>query len=259
VLARADRVTVTTPELREDLIRRHPRLAPDKLLVIYNGYDEPDFEAVGFLPPRPRFEILHAGLVIPSYRDPVPFLRAVAKLIAAGDLAREETAVVFLGSGQYVESAEFRAAVHGLGLDDVVEVHGRVSHRETLRRLQQAAVLLLLQGTDTQSQIPAKAFEYLRAGRPILALAIEGATTRLLADLGASIIVDPSSVDAIAAALRSVYRAWQVDPERVARVPGVARFGRAALTAELAAVLDDLTGARALTPSELEKGACDVR
>lgn len=259
VVTRADRITVTTPELRDDLMRRYPDLPPSKFVVIYNGYDESDFDALGSLRAAPRFEVLHAGLVTPGYRDPVPFLRAVAGLIAAGDLMRAEIDVVFLGAGEYVESAAFRAIVRDLGLDDVVKVQARIPHRETLRRLQRAAVLLLLQGTDTQSQIPAKAFEYLPVGRPILALAIPGATTRLLDELGAGVVADPSSAEAIAPALRSVYRDWKSAPDRIVRVPGVARFSRAALTTELAAVLDDLVGPKIVTSPSHENDASHSR
>jgi len=49
--------------------------------------------------------------------------------------------------------------------------------------------LLLLQASNCNSQIPAKVYEYLRAGKPILALTDpEGDTATLLRNLGINTI-----------------------------------------------------------------------
>jgi len=65
-----------------------------------------------------------------------------------------------------------------LGLEDLIELAPFIPHRDALVRLSRAAALLLLQASeDTRSLIPAKAFEYLRLGLPIVGLAFEGATS----------------------------------------------------------------------------------
>ena len=62
--------------------------------------------------------------------------------------------------------------------------------------------LLLLQGPTCNHQIPAKAYEYLRVGRPILALTShEGDTAALLQDAGGASITDLMDEDALSRAI----------------------------------------------------------
>jgi glycosyltransferase involved in cell wall biosynthesis len=243
VVQGADRIVVTTSYLRDDFLRRYPRLDPAKIQVIYNGYDEGD---VAPLPPptqkRERFEMLHAGLVTAAYRDPTPVLQAVSSLIAQGRLDRGRVRIVFLGGGKYPASPEFAAGVRRLGLQDVVEVAGRVSHAEALERTREADCLLLLQASeDTRALIPAKAFEYLRAGRPILALAKPGATPELLRDMEQATVVDPARPDEIERAIAGGYEAWRDSPVPIVVERKIDRYERANLTAELARILHELT------------------
>ncbi len=235
----ADRVTVTTPEFRVNLLERYPDLPPGKFRVIFNGYDEGDFRHIGDGTVPSRFEILHAGMVTPEYRDPVPLLRAVSSLIQEGQLPRAEVRIVFLGGGAYLETPAFCRTVAELELMEVVQILGRIPHRNALSRLREAAVLLLLQASDdTRSLIPAKAFEYLRVGRPILALTPDGATSALLRSAGVGAIVDPSSPKSLREAVYSLYLLWKREPERVVRPSDISRFSRVALTGELARLLD---------------------
>lgn len=254
VVRHADAVVATTPDLLDELRTRHARVPAKKFSVIFNGYDSDDFDdAWDRITPPPVFELIHAGMLTPDYRNPIPLLTALASLLARGEIARPDVRVVFLGAGAYVESGAFRDAVASLGLGDVVQVMARLPHRESLRRLYQAAVLVVLQDDEARALIPAKVFEYLRVGRPILSLTAEGATPRLLRELGVGIVADPSSPDAIAAALRRLYADWRAHGVRPASAADIGRFARAALAGELAARLDAVVdGHRAL---ELSAGA----
>lgn len=246
VVRSADCVTVTTPYLRGDFLARYPDLSPEKVRVIYNGYDEADFAGQEAPARGDRFEILHAGLVSPDYRDPAPLLEAVASLIADGTVRPETIRVVFLGGSQYLATPQFTSTVQRLGLGEVVEVLGRLSHRETLRRLRRASCLLLLQASDdTRSLIPAKAFEYLRVGRPILALTLEGATSDLLKEMDRCLVVNPSDRARLRDAVAGLYREWRDSPHAIVTARAVQRFERTTLTAEMARILDEVAGGAA--------------
>jgi glycosyltransferase involved in cell wall biosynthesis len=121
-------------------------------------------------------------------------------------------------------------------------VEGRVSHKEALERLAQAAVLLLLQASDdTRSLIPAKAFEYLRVGRPILALTIEGATADLLKGRNHSFVVDPGDSVGLRNSVLSLYDLWRKGGDRLEVDAATQQYERSKLTAQLAKILDRLT------------------
>jgi glycosyltransferase involved in cell wall biosynthesis len=257
VVRRADRLLTTTPRLRDDFLKRYPDLDPAKARVVYNGYDEADVPPAALPRERgERLELLHAGLVTPSYRDPAPLFRAVAALIARERLDRARIRVVFMGGSRYLESERFRALVREHGLGDVVEVAPRVSHAEAMVRMLRADGLLLLQASDdTRALIPAKTFEYLRAGRPILAVLADGATTDLLAGMPACHVAEPGDAPGLEAALLRLYDAWRGSPGPISVTRPVARFERARLTGELAAILQELCPGTAERPAAEQTGA----
>jgi len=241
VLWAADWITVTTDGLKEHLLRRCPEISAEKIVVIENGFDEEDFRDVEkkYEPEACRLIILHAGMVTPEYRDPFPLLEALANLVRAGKIARGAVTVRFLGGGRYPESAGFTARVEDLGLRDCVDVQTRVSYRQCLASLCQADALLLLQDSDdTRHLVPAKAYEYLRAARPILALTTQGATAELIRRSGRGYLVDPGNRSQIEATLLTLM-ASKANGGRVSDLPDIdlRRYERRELTARLAGLL----------------------
>jgi glycosyltransferase involved in cell wall biosynthesis len=243
VVRKASRLVATTAYLRGDFLARYPDLPGDRVRVIHNGYDEADFADLAAPVKTERFDILHAGLVTREFRDPAPLLEAVAALMAEGRLPMNRVRVAFLGGGEFLDSPGFVDTVRRLGLGAVVTVLPRVPNHEALRRLRQASCLLLMQASDdTRSLIPAKAFEYLRVGRPILALTLGGATSDLLKEMSGCLIINPGDGMRLKEAVMTLYQDWEASPGPiVAASRGAQRFERAALTTELARVLDELT------------------
>jgi glycosyltransferase involved in cell wall biosynthesis len=82
-----------------------------------------------------------------------------------------------------------------------------VAHLGLLRRsdalaLQRSADALLVITSGNRSEATGKLFEYLGAGRPIIALAEGNEAARIVNETNSGITVPPNNVDAIAAALR---------------------------------------------------------
>jgi hypothetical protein len=90
--------------------------------------------------------------------------------------------------------------------------------------------------------IPAKAFEYLRAGQPILALAPAGATADLLKEMPHCHVINPEDSLGLSNAVAALYCEWRDSSAAVLTTRASQRFERAALTAELAAILNDAAG-----------------
>lgn len=245
VVRGADRIVATTPRLAEEIRTRHRDLDPASVRVIFNGFDGLDFEHAAAPPRRDRFELLHAGLVTPDFRDPTPVLEAVAGLLREGRLPGDRFRIVFLGGGEYLNSEAFRSTVNRLGLASIVEVAGRVSHDEAIRRQRAAGALLLLQASeDTRQLIPAKAFEYLRTDRPVLVLTLEGDTADLFRGMVSCRVHPPEDRAGLSDAILGFFHAWERDPAGIGIGRPIERYERRALTGELAALLDEVTPSR---------------
>lgn len=201
---RATLCTFTTPGAVRYYSNRYPHAA-DRLINIENGYDEETFE--GFeADPTPlnpgRITLLHSGIVYPSERDPTQFLHAVKHLIASGRLRSDQICLRFRAS---MHDDLLLGIITSLGIQDCVEILPPIPYREALSEMMRADVLLIMQASNCNDQIPAKLYEYLRAGRPILALTDKsGDTAEVLRRSGISAIAPLDSSEHIAEQLLHV-------------------------------------------------------
>jgi hypothetical protein len=131
-----------------------------------------------------------------------------------------------------------------LGLAGIVEFMGLKPHRAA-RALQRAADLLLLWKTrGAPTMVPGKLYEYLDAGRPLLAiLDREEEAAQLVARAGGS-VVPPGDRVRLTEEIGRHYRAWREGaPITAARPAWLEEHTRERLTARLAELLDGLVGA----------------
>ena len=99
--------------------------------------------------------------------------------------------------------------------------------------------LLVLQSADCSDQIPAKVYEYLRAGRPILGLTDpQGDTAGVLREAGLPEAVPLDSASKIAASLQKLVNEWrcgQLTLPNLLAVQMASRAGRSKSFAQLLA------------------------
>jgi glycosyltransferase involved in cell wall biosynthesis len=140
------------------------------------------------------------GLLEQVDRDPVPFFKGVRLALDNGSLPPGAFCVDLLGSG--AQEARYRSVLAELRLEEVVRIQPPVPYRQALDRMASTDILLLFQGPSCDAQIPAKAYEYMRIGKPVFALTTpQGATGRLIAANGAGQVVPCGDPEAIARAL----------------------------------------------------------
>jgi len=156
-------VTVSTP-MASQFRRRYPAVAAN---CITNGFDPDE------IPSRPAqltdsFSITYTGELYRGRRDPTPILQALSGLIAEGVMSRQRVRLRFYGP----KEPWLPALVRSFELGEVVEIHGPVSRDESLLRQRESQVLLLVNWHDATetSMYTGKLFDYLNAGRPILAV-----------------------------------------------------------------------------------------
>ena len=112
--------------------------------------------------------------------------------------------------------------------------------------LQRDSEALLLIAADAGGRgtgvIPGKVFEYVAAGRPILAaVPTDGAAGRLIEEIGAGIVAPADDVEALRAALVELHGRWKRGELRVELGDEAReRVDRRARVAELAALVHEL-------------------
>ena len=236
---------------RDELRAEFPEADHEHFTYITNGYDPQDLAPAGAVVDRsPRLSLIHAGTIYPGIAG--EFFEALRRLVETDPVTARLMQVQLLGdiASDYVD------AVRLLESAGIVEAHGVQPHARTLQMVQASDVPVILMGGTKflPSHLPAKVFEYLHAGKPILAIAGEGEVTEILRQSGLGIVVRPHSADSVADALRDLVADHAAG--RLTRVPNesyIRSFERAALTERLACVLD------AVKEAELVRQQCPSR
>jgi glycosyltransferase involved in cell wall biosynthesis len=234
------RAVCTTAGAVRSYRRRYPDVPPERFELIENGYDEEEFtHAVPA--PRPAggpFVLLHSGIVYPSERDPRPLFAALGRLRRDGALDGASFRLVLRAPVHEALLADL-AREHGIA--DIVEIAPALPYREALAEMLAADGLLVLQAANCNEQVPAKLYEYLRAGRPVLALTDPAGDTAALMRLAAiDTVAALDDADAIAHALPRFLALARAGRAPLASRAFVQAQARAARTARLAALLDEV-------------------
>ena len=201
--------------------------------TIANGCDFDDFAGLEYRRAE-RFRITHAGSFF-GKRDPRPFLQAFHE-------ANLDAVARFVGDFRSSD----REWAETLDLGDRLELVGYLPRAESLRLQRDSEALLLLvpeAGGRGKGVLSGKVFEYLAAGRPILAVVPpEGAAAELVRETGSGVVVAPDDVDGIRAALVAMHSQFANGG-----LPGVElstrdeeRLSRRARIEEMAALVEEV-------------------
>jgi glycosyltransferase involved in cell wall biosynthesis len=149
-----------------------------------------------------RVNLVYTGTLTlrgPRERDPRPLFAAMRRLAAERPAVASRLRVVLAGRLDTGEEQLLRT----LDLGGAVEHVGSLS-REAAGALQRDADALLLLTGPHASEATGKLFDYLAAGRPILALAHENVAASIVRGTGTGVAVAPDDVGAIAQTLETV-------------------------------------------------------
>ena len=200
----ADAVILNTPELLDEFSKWYGPTIAAKFHVVTNGYDAEMLERYAMQRPPEGLPLVltHAGTLY-GKRNPLPLLEALA--ICHRDGRFPSGAVRLQLVGKIASQFDVSAAIQRLELDGTVVRIPQVPHHVSLEILADSHVLVVIQ-PDAALMAPAKLYEYIGLRRPILALADEGAVTRMIRDVHHSLHVAPDDVEAIAHALHRLYQ-----------------------------------------------------
>lgn len=249
-LMRARYSVFTTPGAAQIYRERYPEAAA-RVVVLENGFDEESFaqpagsRSSGINGNAPKASgqpliLLHSGIVYPSERDPTQLFVALRRLREAGKLSAADVRIRFRAS---VHDKLLQALADEHGVPDLIELCPAVPYREALAEMLQVDALLVMQAANCNAQIPAKIYEYLRAGRPIIGLTDPiGDTAGVLRGAGLDGIAPLDSADAIEAMLPAFLTAVRAGRAPVPHADAVHRASRRGRSESLAQLLGTATG-----------------
>ena len=230
VARQADAVTCVSEAIADEMRDLGARGA---VRVISNGCDFDDFAGLEYRP-ADRLRITHTGSFF-GKRDPRPFLQAFRN----ADL---DAVVRFVGDFRSSD----REWAASLGLGDRLELVPYAPRAESLRLQRDSEALLLLvpdAGGRGKGVLSGKVFEYIAAGRPILAVVPpDGAAAALIRETGSGVVVAPDDVDGITAALVELHSRFANGglPSVGLAERDEARLSRRARVEEMAALLEEI-------------------
>ena len=243
VLRQATRIVAATEGTGRWLAGVEPSIEA-RSSVISNGFEDEEWRAVS--PHRfDRFTLLHAGRLSDD-RTFEPFARGLEAFLSRDPGRRAAVQCLLLGPH---DAAQARVATRP-ALAGVVRFEGNRPHAETLAMEAGADVLLLVKSRSARYRdlVPGKLYEYIGAGRPVLAIAPEGPAADLVRRLGLGWVADPERPEQIAAALEEAWarRASPASGGAGGGATGIAptdreSFTRRRLTERLARTLSEIT------------------
>jgi glycosyltransferase involved in cell wall biosynthesis len=231
------RAVVTSTSTSCQQMRNHYSSVPrTRFSYIYNGYDPDDISGIPFKIRR-KFTVVHVGSFYKT-QNPVNFLKGVRQWLDSRSTNRQpELHVIFAGNKEQTYSGLIR----DLGLDSVVRNIDYLPHKEAIRLMKSAHVLLLQLGGGQRHSgvIPAKLYEYLAVQRPILALVPDGEAATIVHETNSGPVVREHYHHDIAAAMDHLYTTYYQNTSRLAKFSSknIGRFDHTYLTQQLANVL----------------------
>ncbi len=211
-------VTTLNPMHTDDLRSRFPRA---RVETIENGCDPSDYGVAPPDPSRRPLVLTYAGTIY-GYQSPEPFLKALE------GTGRTDVEVRIIGDSF--------GAYGGWKGSLPIRYEGHLSHRDLGKVFSESSAFFLCLEPPAARQLPAKLYEYLRAGRPTFGIVPkDGAADRWIRDHGTGATVDAASPEQWTPAL-----ARFLDEIPAYRAPSAEPFHRRAQAGVLAGILDSV-------------------
>lgn len=257
-------IIMNTPEAARRVKEQLPRLRANQVVSLTNGYDADDFagevEPIG----GGKFNIVHSGYfhaesglverarqrqyrllgrTIPGVerlpRSHYYLLQAMEQWLEESPGILDEVRMHCVG----VLSKSDQALIDASPAKPLFVCSGYLSHAECLRFVRGADLLFLpmhkMPPGMKAGLVPGKTYEYMAAGRPVLATLPESDARDFLAQAGSGLFAEPGDVPGLLLALKDRHAKWKSGEAGCDWNSGFVRtFERKNLTAKLAGFLD---------------------
>jgi glycosyltransferase involved in cell wall biosynthesis len=253
-VASATSIVSVTEAGRREIRSRYPQQPEQKFKYIPNGFDATRIspsQAASTPRADSRIVVAYVGSVYAS-TEPTKLVEALKSLPAE---VRSRFLVRFIG---HIEEPRYRAALLELG--DMVSLQGYLPQHEALAAMNEADYVLLV--THDRLNVSAKFYDYIGAGKPILACVHrDGDVRRLVEQLRAGWWADSGDVAAMRALFKQAAdRGYPPLADFHPDTTGIATFERGVIAARYADLLHSIADNSTrnatpplITPIELAK------
>ncbi len=239
VLKKADVIVTAAPCSKRDFQKK---VSGEKIHVIENGYDEEDFHLIDWSHPHNHEELRigYNGTVRPI-EDPTPLLETISALLNKGIINQKTITLTFIcnAKGNKIFKPFKKLITAG-----ILHVYNYLPHPESLARMAKMdiSLLLLTKGRDIY---PAKVFEYMYLGNPIVSLSTPGDDlNKIIIETNSGTVVDYRDIEAIKSTiLRFIDLKKQKKLTRISRNRNeIKRFSRKHVAERYAGILEKISG-----------------
>lgn len=164
-------ITFTSEGMKRMLIDYFNIEDEDKIHVLYNGYDEDDFIAIGNSKRNSHFVISYAGgLSFGRENCLYTVLEQIKKLSVSGLMELENVEINLYGASKKNGNETYIDLLK----QKTLKLHGKVAPTEALEHLSQSDLVLLLNSKIFPCALSSKLFEQMRLGVPMLVITPKG-------------------------------------------------------------------------------------
>lgn len=220
-----------------DMKVNYEKMGGNNIHLITNGFDPDDMIDQPVIRDT-KFSIAHVGSLPPN-RNPKMLWQALSELSESLPNFRKDLEIKLAGN---VDKSVFDDLTR-LKLNNQLNLIEYVSHDKVGQLLKQSAVLLLAINNSPNAKgiLTGKFFEYLAAGRPILAIGpSDGDLAQILKESDAGEIADYNDLERIKKIITSMYDKFLLNDLTI-NPKGIEKYSRKNLTAELATILNQMT------------------
>ena len=201
ILKDAKVVTIASKTMKEDLTLKYGSTIKDKIHIMYNGWDERDFEHIKVEEKENKVRFRYVGNFYGN-QSPKYFVQALDELFEEGSLP-EDIEISFVGN-YYIETIKI---LQKSNINNFIKVVAQVSHIKALEYMINSDVLILfISSYKGKGVLTGKIFEYIRTKKEILAMIpTEGEAAEILRKNNYSFICTMENINGIKKNFLSIY------------------------------------------------------
>lgn len=237
VVREADAVISVTKQMTADFANTLERGKRSKLHTICNGYDESDFILSDPIVPDPKFTLIHTGL-FSADGNPTRLWEVLKEMCGENPKFKKDLRIRLAGK----VDKEVLESIESNNLQDNLENLGYLPHT-TIPRFQQCGWALLLplrNEPESKAILTGKFFEYLAAGRPVVAFGPkDGEMAKVLGETRSGVIFEWDEKVPLRQHIESIYKDFRQGNHTSSKDDSlITKYSRRSLTGEMVKVLE---------------------